>query len=153
VLAKPVIDEHDVMIKRSEIRLRGNLDLRKESFVLGFERFADAAGRYVAQVSHRGDLEDLRADRKRSKQERRAAERAEELQARRSLAIQIATREGNVSQNKLARALGLDSERTVAGLLNEMVVEGVFVRAGRAGYALASAQVQIPGSFPQEVSR
>jgi len=147
VLAKPVIDETNPAVKRSEIRMRGNLDLRRESFVLGFERFADPRGRTVAAVTHCGDLDDLRAERKRSKQEQIAAVRDEENRVRRSLALQIAARDGNVSQAKLATALGL-SARTVADLLNEMVEAGQLVRAGRSGYGLPAVQVQIPGSPP-----
>lgn len=152
MLAKPVLDEH-ATTKRSEIRMRGNLDLGRESFALGFERYADARGRMVAEVSHRGDIEDLRVDRKQAAMDRRIAARDLEEKTRRDLAIQIATREGNVSQAKLARALGLSSERSVAGLLNEMVSDGQLVRAGRAGYTLASAQVQLPPHMHQETAQ
>lgn len=148
VLAKPVIDETNPAVKRSEIRMRGNLDLRRESFVLGFERFADPRGRTVAAVTHCGDLDDLRAERRRFKQDQIAAARDEENRVRRALAIQIVTRDGNVSQAKLATALGLSS-RAVADLLNGMVEAGQLVRAGRSGYGLPALQVQIPGSAPQ----
>lgn len=64
--------------KLADVRMRGNLDLRREDFVLGFAR-TQIANRWTAQLSHRGDSEavhDELAAKRREKQTARKEARA-----------------------------------------------------------------------------
>jgi hypothetical protein len=63
--------------KLSDVRMRGNLDLRREDFVLGFER-TQIVNRWTAKLSHRGETEavhDEIAAKRREKQAERKATR------------------------------------------------------------------------------
>jgi hypothetical protein len=131
--------------KLSEVRMRGNLDLRCESFTLGFER-AELMGRWQARLVDRGEIETVRdevkRDRKDAKEIKRRDELARETEHRRSVAIAIATKEGSVSSQRLATELGLASPRTTAPILIGLVQGGILQPAGRRGYELAGADRQ-----------
>ncbi len=148
ILALPVrSEEESPVIRTTEVRMRGNFDLRRDSFALGFERYQDPRGRWVSSISHRGDMADvraeLRANRKAIAQEQREKEAALEEKRRADLAVAMATRNGTVSCVQLATALGMRSDRSVAPILNDLVTAGRLVRAGKAGYALPARQGEI----------
>ena len=128
--------------------MRGNFDLRRDSFALGYERFQDAKGKWVSSISNRGDMSEVRAEmranRKAAALELRQKEALVEEQRRADLAVAMATRNGTVSCTQLATALGCKSDRTVAPILNDLVTAGRLVRAGKAGYALPALQPELP---------
>lgn len=149
ILALPVrSEEENPVIRTTEVRMRGNFDLRRDSFALGYERFQDAKGKWVSSISNRGDMSEVRAEmranRKAAALELRQKEALVEEQRRADLAVAMATRNGTVSCTQLATALGCKSDRTVAPILNDLVTAGRLVRAGKAGYALPALQPELP---------
>jgi RecA-family ATPase len=139
----------------SEIRMRGNLDLRRDSFVLGFER-KQLLDRWRAHLSYRGDVAEVKDEaakqQKELKTERRKAELQREAHQRRERAIAIARAEGGVSSTRLARELGLKhGHGTPAETLRELHREGVMRTDRIRGYVLADAHVQ--GDLPVEGTR
>lgn len=143
LLAKAIRTDDGSKLKKTEYRMRGNIDLRREDFALGYERVRDPEGKWYSEMSYLGTLDELRAQLKAEKTRSLAARRADELLTRRAVAIQIATSSGNVTAPQLADALGL-TPRAVAEVLTQLVDDGVFVRAGKRGYGLASAQPNLP---------
>ncbi|HWU90530.1 MAG TPA: AAA family ATPase [Kofleriaceae bacterium] len=131
--------------KLSEVRMRGNLDLRCESFMLGFER-KEMLGRWHARLTDRGEIEEVkeevRKDVRAAKEAKKRDELAAENERRRNMALQIARTEGFVTQKKLAEAFGLRSPRAVADVLEQLVRSGVFRDAGKRGYEFADADRQ-----------
>ena len=145
ILALPIrSDEGNEPIRTTEVRMRGNFDLRCDGFALGYERFQDAKGRWVTAISNRGTMGDIKAELARAQKEARQAARVRESeledQRRGELAIAMATRNGTVSCVQLATALGLKSPRAVAPVLNQLVEVGRLVPAGKAGYGLPARQ-------------
>lgn len=135
----------DSLEKLSEVRMRGNLDLRRESFTLGFAR-KELLGKTHAWLSDRGDIQTVRdevkKDLKDAKEKKKRLEFAAELEKRRNLAITIARKEGSVSGMRLANELAMKSPRAVADVLAGLVSSGVLVPAGKRGYELADAERQ-----------
>lgn len=135
----------DSVEKLSEVRMRGNLDLRRESFTLGFER-KELLGKTHAWLSDRGDIstvrDEVKKDLKEAKERKKRLEFAAELEKRRNLAITIARKEGSVSGMRLANELAMKSPRAVADVLAGLVSSGVLVPAGKRGYELADAERQ-----------
>lgn len=145
ILALPIrSEEGNDPIRTTEVRMRGNFDLRTDGFALGYERYQDVQGRWVSSISNRGDMNDVRAEITRVQKEARQAARAREAQAedarRADLAVAMATRNGTVSCVQLATALGMKSDRSVAPILNDLVTSGRLVKAGKAGYGLPARQ-------------
>jgi hypothetical protein len=107
----------------AEVRMRGNLDLRRDSFALGFERTQRSDGRWQARLVDRGDVEGLKAEvagrRRDAKQAERTADRRQEAERRRDTALAIVDQVGHVSSRTLAEAIGV-SARTAATVLSEL---------------------------------
>lgn len=131
----------------SEVRMRGNLDLRVDSFVLGFER-TQMLDRWRAKLIDKGEISDVRGEVSKNRKERKQTERASDFMAevarRENLAITIATQEGSVSQARLARELGVSSPRTVAPVLASLVRNGRLETAGVLGYRIPKTQEDLP---------
>ncbi len=144
VVTTPIRTEGEMM---AEVRMRGNLDLRRDSFVLGFER-KEQLGRWQARLFDRGAVEDVKSDvhkqRKESKESKRREDAAAELVRRQEIAVAIATREGSISQFRLAKELGLASARSAQPTLNALVDAEVLTHAGKRGYELVKDQVDLP---------
>lgn len=144
-MSRPLPHETD---KIAEVRMRGNLDLRCESFVLGFSREQGPLGGYLARLADRGEVKEVKEQVKKQRtddKEQSKIRAAEELyQKRKNLALELAHKDsGFVSAKRLATALGLSSDRAVAGVFDRMVTEKIVERAGRLGFA-------IPGATRQE---
>lgn len=132
----------------AEVRMRGNLDLRCDSFVLGFER-KQLLDRWQTKLLDRGEVGEVKRDvakaRKEEKQRAKAEQAAHEYNRRRTLALDICNRTGHVSGTTLAAALGLSSSRGyVAATLDSMVRDGVLRKAGRLGFELVPDQGDLP---------
>lgn len=144
IVSRPLPHDTD---KIAEVRIRGNLDLRCESFVLGFSREQGPLGGYQARLTDRGEVRDVKeaAKQRRSDEKEQAKIRAaEELyQKRKNLALELAHRDsGFVTTKRLAAQLGLSSDRAVAGVFERMVAEKLVERAGRLGFAIPGARRQ-----------
>lgn len=138
--------------KLSDVRMRGNLDLRRESFVLGFERARDESqGKWLATLADRGDGDTVRAqlvaDRRAQADTAKRAEAARELERRRDMALRIcrenasrARPHGKVSTRGLADALGLKSAASVSSVLEGLVSSDVLRKGDRnEGYVFVDA--------------
>ena len=135
--------------KLSAVRMRGNLDLRVESFVLGFEREMGPLGRYVAKLTDRGEVsvvkDEVKQQRISEKETARARAAEETYQKRKNLALELAHKDGGfVTAKRLANMCGLSSDRAVAGVFDRMVTDRLLERAGKLGFA-------IPGTTRQGV--
>lgn len=132
--------------KISEVRMRGNLDLRVESFVMGFERSLGPLGRYQAKISDRGDVKEVKEEvskaRKEDKETKKKKELAEQFEKRKNIALQIVHKEGACTQERLANECGLSSPRAVAGVFLTLVTSKVLESAGKRGYVLHGASRQ-----------
>lgn len=135
----------------AEVRVRGNLDLRRDGFVLGFER-TQVVGRWRAKLADRGEIqsvkEEVSAANKAAKTERKRKEVVGEMHKRKELALYIAKTERCVSGIRLARELGLESPRgSVAAVLAELERDGRLVRDHRLGYVIPDGpgQTEIGG--------
>ena len=146
VLMRP-IDAPDE--KLSDVRMRGNLDLRRESFVLGFDR-AERGGKWSAGLSDLGDGDEVRArlasERKAKAEADKKADLAAEFERRRTLALEVMRREGACSTRRLADALGLKSPRSVQSVFDALVTADVARRDGNRGYVLVDAEVRSEGA-------
>lgn len=134
--------------KISEVRMRGNIDLEHESFVLGFERKKlDAINKWCARLIDRGEIETVKGEvekaRKESKAERKRIDAREEMERRKVTAIRIAQAEKYVSSARLANELGL-SARAVAPVLQSLAGchPPILRAAGTKGYELTDADRQ-----------
>lgn len=129
----------------AEVRMRGNLDLRSDSFVLGFER-KQLLDRWQTKLIDRGEVGDVKRDvakaRKEEKQRSKAEEAAAEFNHRRQLALTICHRKGHVSAHDLATELGLKSSTSeaISIVFRSLEQEGVLRRAARRGYELVPEQ-------------
>jgi len=136
---------NDSTEKLSEVRMRGNLDLRRESFALEFDR-KELLGKWRVKLVDRGELdtvkEDVRRDRSAEKESQKKAELEAKIARRRERAVHIASTRGFVTANALAAAEGLSSPRAVADVLTALVNDRVLQRAGKLGYELFNADRQ-----------
>ncbi len=143
IVTTPIRTETDE--KLSEVRMRGNLDLRRESFALAFER-KEQLGKWKASLLDRGDIGEVKEaaskDRKIAKETKKKDDLLAEQTRRRDRAVMIARVEGSVTQRRLADDFGMSSERSLASIFAGLVGSGVFVSAGRRGYELADANRQ-----------
>jgi hypothetical protein len=126
--------------------MRGNLDLRRDGFVMGFER-KNMLDRWQARLVDRGDIaevqEQVAKQQKDNKHEKKKQALVEENQKRKALAMYIAKNEGGVSGTRLATELGLKSPRgTVADTLAALVRDGELRPDRIRGYVLADAHIQ-----------
>lgn len=148
VVTTPIRSE-DGAAKLSEVRMRGNLDLRRESFTLGFERAELAAiGKVRACLVDKGELEVVRQEvalaNKSAKEKAKHQEFRLEIDQRKQVAIRIATVEGHVSMARLASELGKKSPNAVKAVFEELMRDKIFVRSRNAqlGYELADQNRQ-----------
>jgi RecA-family ATPase len=152
IVTTPIRNEHEHL---SEIRMRGNLDLRRDSFVLGFER-KQQFDRWQARLSYRGEVADVKDEaakqQKELKAERKRVEQQREAKERENRAIAIARNEGSVSSSRLARELGLKQPQgTPAATLRELHRKGILRTDRILGYVLADDHIQ--GDLPVEGGR
>ena len=127
--------------KLADVRMRGNLDLRREDFVLAFGRSRDpVAERWSARLEDRGDGTQVRsklaAERRATKEAMQRAGHAAELERRRGVARELAQRNGAVSTRALAAEVGLRSAGAVLPVLESLVADGTLRKAGQRGYEL-----------------
>lgn len=131
---------------RSEVRMRGNLDLRRDGFVSEFDR-RHVDGRWQTRLVDRGAIEGVREVHAASKKEQREADKKSALLAerdrRRQRALDMCRRKGNVTAGELAVEFGLSSDRSMAPILTSLVDDKLLVPAGKRGY-------ELPGTSHQE---
>jgi RecA-family ATPase len=143
IVSRPL--PHDTE-KIAEVRMRGNLDLRTESFVLGFHRELGPLGRYQAKLTDRGEVAEVKDQVKKQRTDDKETKKRQALeetyQQRKNLALELAHKEGFVTQKRLAFAVGLSSERSLAGVFERMVAEKLLEKAGKHGYVIAGATHQ-----------
>lgn len=130
----------------AEVRMRGNLDLTVESFVLGFERVHDGR-RWSARLTDRGEVDAIKDNastkRQAEKKEKKRAEKARESVEQRERALLLVNTQGFVTQGQLADSSGCGATKSGA-ILNDMVASGVLRKDKYKGYVLADAERQIP---------
>lgn len=147
IVSRPLPHETD---KIAEVRMRGNLDLRCESFVLGFQRELGPLGHHQAKLSDRGEVKEVKEQVRKQRTDDKELKKQQALEEtyvkRRNLALELAHKEGFVTQKRLAFACGLSSERALAGVFERLVAEKLLDRAGRLGYVIAGTSPQ--GSLP-----
>lgn len=145
IVVSPIREDNGPQL--AEIRMRGNLDLRREGFILSFER-DQTLGKWRTKLVDKGDISsvkhELREQRSKRKEEEKRKINAEKARQRRETAITLA-RAGGVSQSQLANHLGLTSPRSVAGLLTDLVRDKILRTDRKLGYVLADEPEQ-----PQE---
>lgn len=136
----------------AEVRMRGNLDLRRSGFVLGFERIK-LLDKWRAKLVDRGDIEtvkqDVRQQQRSVKEEQKRREMQAEYHRRREIALHIAHIEGSISGPRFARELGLSSARgKPAELLAQLARERLLRPDRIRGYLPydAPAQEDLPGT-------
>lgn len=147
VITTPIRDDDGGQMM-SEVRMRGNLDLRVDSFVLGFER-TQLLDRWRAKLVDKGEIRDVRSEFSKQRKERKQSDKVNDFMAefarRENLAITIAEKEGSVSQARLARELNLASARSVAPVLAKLVEHKRLETAGVLGYRIPrAAQEDLP---------
>lgn len=129
----------------AEVRMRGNLDLRCDSFVLGFQRWPDEqwAGRHCAKLVDLGDVDKVKDEARKERKEKKAAEKkadkAAEFAKRRARALELVHQHGHVSLTMLAEDFGMSSN-TFAPVLRSLVDANVLKHAGTKGYVLVDAE-------------
>jgi RecA-family ATPase len=132
--------------KLSEVRIRGNIDLQREGFVMRFERERNPLGQRYAKLLDRGDISEVKEEvtkqRKDDKEAKKLREAEELFQKRKNRALEIAHRDGHVTQMALANAFGLSSERSMAPVFARMVREKLLEGAGKQGYVIAGTSRQ-----------
>ena len=130
----------------AEVRMRGNLDLTVESFVLGFERTHDG-NRWSARLSDRGEVGTMKEaaakQRNTDKKDKKRLEKQRENQERRDRALLLVNTKGFVQQAELAEQFGV-SNATIAPVLQALVASGVLRKDRYKGYVLADDPRQIP---------
>lgn len=138
IVATPI--RQDDGPKLAEVRMRGNIDLRRDGFVMGFER-DQLLGKWRAKIVDKGEIgtvkEEVSKQRREKKVEQKKHEMQEQTAMRRDRALAIVHSEGCVSQTRLAREFGLASARTMEPTLNGMVTAGILRRDKIRGYVLA----------------
>ena len=130
--------------KLSDVRMRGNLDLRCESFVAGFSRI-ETDGRWSAQLTNLGDGDSVReriaGQRKEKNEAQRKLEQAAEFERRREVALSLIRRDGACSTRTLAAALGLKSPRSVQPMFDALMSSNVVSFDSKRGYMFADQEV------------
>jgi predicted HTH transcriptional regulator len=127
--------------------MRGNLDLRRESFVLGFERTKiEALDRWHAKLVDRGEVEEIKEtaakEQRENKQSKKREEKAAEYRGRRDTILRIARERGHVTQPGAAIEIGCSSS-ALRPLFQGLVQDGVLRDAKKRGYVLADSERQI----------
>jgi hypothetical protein len=125
----------------AELRIRGNLDLRRDALVVGFERRQGEDGRWSTRLRDMGDATAVRAEiatkRKEAGAAKRKADAAAKTARRREIALDIARRSEHkaCSSADLGHALDL-SPRAAAPVLAALVREGLMTADRMLGYVL-----------------
>lgn len=123
----------------AEVRMRGNLDLRVDSFGLGFERWPDDTGwggRHCARLVDLGDVDKLKQDASKERKEKRERDKREEniskVQQRREFVLALAhsSKDGCVSQSSAAEKLGV-SANTLKPTFQSLVRDGLLRELGK----------------------
>lgn len=121
----------------AEVRMRGNLDLRRDSFALGFERWTDPAwqGKHVAKLLDRGEVakvkEEAKSQKKQRKETDKKADAAAKYRERRDTVIALAHKQkGSVSQSGAALELGV-AANTLRPVFEALVADGVLKKTGK----------------------
>jgi hypothetical protein len=130
----------------AEVRMRGNLDLRRESFVLGFRRWSDEHGRQCARLEDLGAVSKVKDDAKKHRREKKAAEKAAEktaeLEKARAAALQLLNATGACSAYQLGERLGLSNTAPVVKTtMHTLLSTGVCIRDARRGLVYADREV------------
>lgn len=116
----------------AELRIRGNLDLRRSALAYSFARTQRQDGRWVAKLTDAGDPTVLKAEAKAKKAEaKKAAKKAEQAKehlSRKEVAVRIARDAGNVTSRSLAAACEVSSNTALA-VLQRLEAEGVLARS------------------------
>lgn len=131
----------------AEVRMRGNIDLTRETFVLGFERWKSEewGQRWCAQLKDRGDAEQLKEAAKKQRREKKAnekkADRAAEYTKRRDKVLEIVNQRGSVTLGAAAISFGL-SPNSMKPVFQALVADRILKEAGKRGYVLADENPQ-----------
>lgn len=141
----PLSDE-DTDDKRSAIDVFGNLDLRRESFVLGYESTLAEDGRRLVRLVDLGDAKEVRAEVREQRKERKAVERKERRAAqaderadeRAAMALHLALTRGSVSVSVLKEELGC-SPSTASATLKHLRELGQLSSGGQDGHTITDA--------------
>lgn len=123
----------------SEVRMRGNLDLRCESFVLGFER-TELLGRKRAVITDRGDVADLRKQLREAKASAKLQAKQAELARVDRMALQHARDRGSISVGALELIAGL-SNASAARRLQALRKDGLLGAPGPSGSPITEAGI------------
>ena len=125
----------------SELRIRGNLDLRREGFVLGFER-KEHLGRWHAKLVDRGEIAAIKTElftkRREDATARKKAEMSAAVNYRRTKALELARVHGGVSGATLSLAVGV-SANTALRVLKDLESSGVFRADKKRGFVFSDA--------------
>lgn len=132
--------------KVSEVRMRGNLDLRREGFVMSFER-RHVDGKWRAAFTDRGDIETSREEaasaKKNAKEEIAKQSIQDRLGKQIAHAVELAKKNGHVTRMQVAIAFGKSSDNTVKPAFEEALARGVLVKCTGSeknlGYRLPNA--------------
>lgn len=126
-----VLPRRDGEEKLSEVHMRGNLDLRREGFVLGFERRLKN-DKWTAKFTDRGDIEQAREriteTNKEARQEQRRVELESRIEKQLSKAIEIAKRKGHVNRLDVAVAFGHSTDSSVRPAFDLGLSRGVLMK-------------------------
>lgn len=142
VLMRPLEGDANDNMKISDVRMRGNLDLTREDFILGFER-SQVDGKHVAKMADRGDGAAFKAELSETQKVRNAdarkAKTVAEFHKRRDLALEVVHRTGKVSSRTLALASGHEfKDGTALSVLNSLVDDKILMRDGQNGFVLSN---------------
>lgn len=130
----------------AEVRMRGNLDLRRDAFVLGFQREKQPVfDRWFAKLTDLGEPTAIRDEvakaRKEKKQTKKREEKANEFHQRVAKAREICRAKGHVSLSMLALEFGL-SPNAMKPVFSHLVGAGEMKAAGVRGYMFVDAEPQ-----------
>lgn len=142
IVTTPIRTETDE--KLAEVRMRGNLDLRRDSFVLGFERSKNHMDRWQAKIVDRGEVSTVKEEaskkRKENKEQKKKDEAASQFKRRVDRAIELCRAEGSVSMQKLATEFGLNSPNSMRPVFVHLVQSGAMIHSGRLGYVFKDSR-------------
>ncbi len=123
--------------KRSIVDVFGNLDLRRESFVIGYESSDGADGRRSVRLVDCGDACDVKAEMREQRKARRSEVKESTGAARERAALYEALTVGKVTADALVKA-GVGSQGTASKVLTTLRERGHLARSA-AGHVLTPA--------------
>jgi hypothetical protein len=111
-----VSPRRDEDVRLSEVRMRGNIDLARESFVLGFDRtWSREDGKWRAKFEHRGEIEKVREERAEARKETDVSLKKQALLYKQErdlkLLMDLVSKNGTITAKAFAIQLGLSSSR------------------------------------------